>query len=459
MSSPRKYKLEGQTFGELYVKSYEGNSEYMCVCSCGACKKIRGNALRNNSIKTCGDYSVHNKHKYNDITGQRFGKLVVQQFVGSQGGRSYWNCKCDCGKVVKLQVASLLSGTRVDCGCTSGAKRKNTDLTGQTIGEWLVLKSAGMDANKNKYYLCRCSCGVERKVSASGLLSGRTKSCGHVKNKFIDLTGKQFGEWTVESYSHSSNRTTYWNCRCSCGVHAEIGSQSLRKGRTKSCGHIVREDLTEQQFGEWTVISMNALNSNLGTQECLCRCSCGTVRNVHIKNLITGKSKSCGHTIISSTAERDIADYIATLTPVVQNNRKLLDGKELDIYIPSINLGVEYNGIYWHSTLHHDKNYHKDKLLLANNKNIKLLQIFENEWTDIFTNTKLKSYLSFLVNGPAKRYYARKLAVQSVSKEDTEEFIRLNSLDKLEELDFAYGLYDNNVLVMLMTIKDRKSVV
>lgn len=72
--------------------------------------------------------------------------------------------------------------------------------------------------------------------------------------KLIDLTGKRFGRLTVLRQAPSrtiitlhpnGEKTycvkTYWLCRCDCGTEKEIESQSLRIGNTRSCGCLRRE--------------------------------------------------------------------------------------------------------------------------------------------------------------------------------------------------------------------------
>ena len=50
-----------------------------------------------------------------DLTGQRFGRLVV---IGrSEEKRSYWNCKCECGNEIIVRGDSLRSGHTKSCGC------------------------------------------------------------------------------------------------------------------------------------------------------------------------------------------------------------------------------------------------------------------------------------------------------------------------------------------------------
>lgn len=52
-----------------------------------------------------------------DITGQRFGRLTVVRRDGSEGGRSAWVCRCDCGKEMRTLLIRLRSGNTRSCGC------------------------------------------------------------------------------------------------------------------------------------------------------------------------------------------------------------------------------------------------------------------------------------------------------------------------------------------------------
>lgn len=56
-------------------------------------------------------------------------------------------------------------------------------------------------------------------------------------SKLIDLTNQTFGEWTVlEKAPSDKNGNTKWRCRCSCGVIKDVAATSLRNGVSQSCG-------------------------------------------------------------------------------------------------------------------------------------------------------------------------------------------------------------------------------
>lgn len=74
-----------------------------------------------------------------------------------------------------------------------------------------------------------------------------------MSRKVIDLTGQQFGRWTAISKSPKPSRNALWVCRCSCGTVREVLSTHLRSGRSQSCGCMRRERLREA----WTTHGMS----------------------------------------------------------------------------------------------------------------------------------------------------------------------------------------------------------
>lgn len=56
-------------------------------------------------------------------------------------------------------------------------------------------------------------------------------------NKFRDLTGKNFGKWSVISRVEKvNNGKVVYHCECECGRERKVEAQSLRNGRSRSCG-------------------------------------------------------------------------------------------------------------------------------------------------------------------------------------------------------------------------------
>lgn len=119
--------ITGMTFGELTVlhKAHTRISpsgtyitRWACKCSCGKELDVDAYAIRSGNTKSCG---CKNRKPIKDITGQRFGKLVVEEFDSLRKHTTYWRCKCDCGNTTIVAKANLLNGNTKSCGCMTSA--------------------------------------------------------------------------------------------------------------------------------------------------------------------------------------------------------------------------------------------------------------------------------------------------------------------------------------------------
>lgn len=197
-----------------------------------------------------------------DLTGQRFGRLVVVEKTEKKQDRYVvWKCCCDCGGEIEVNTKRLTRGTITNCGCIPKTTVRNgpfaEDLSGRVFGELTVLERAESRGGRTRWK-CRCKCGKETVVTARNLKAGRTKSCGCRKyireNHHEDLTGKRFGRLTVlcETGQQSGNaagkteRTReksshLWRCRCDCGNEIDVPESGLVYGNCKSCGCLKKE--------------------------------------------------------------------------------------------------------------------------------------------------------------------------------------------------------------------------
>ena len=166
------------------------------------------------------------------------------------------------------------------------------------------------------------------------------------------------------------------------------------------------------------------------------------------------KCPKCGN--VSSQPEDEITDCLKILSPQ-QRNREILCNREIDIYIPSLKLGIEYNGLHWHSErLGKGKNYHLDKLNKCNEQGIRLLQIFEDEWINHreICESKLKQICGLNTN---PKIYGRKCEIHEITdKNEAYEFLDKNHIQGRTGFTIALGIYYNNELVGVMTFKKEK---
>lgn len=93
------------------------------------------------------------------------------------------------------------------------------------------------------------------------------------------------------------------------------------------------------------------------------------------------QNKIYKHNFVSK-AENEILTFIkdSGYAGIIDHCNRNILGVEIDIWLPDLQLGIEYNGDWWHSDFFKDRNYHKDKLELAEKNGIKLINIFEFQW-------------------------------------------------------------------------------
>lgn len=134
-----------------------------------------------------------------DMTGQRFGKLVVtkrlENHICPSGQiKTIWLCKCDCGNTIDAYAEALRNGVTTHCGCSL---KSIIDLTGQRFYRLVVLEKSSKKSKTNhlQYWKCKCDCGKICDVSSRGLRGGSTRSCGCYKLERIKEAGlKQRGK-------------------------------------------------------------------------------------------------------------------------------------------------------------------------------------------------------------------------------------------------------------------------
>ena len=140
---------------------------------------------------------------FQDLTGQKFGRLTVLERAESKGKRTYWRCKCDCGNECTVVGTNLRSGHTKSCGCLVSEVK---DLSGLKFGRLTVLNYDHKDASNKSYWLCECECGNECTVQGYLLTSGKTKSCGCLTRECN----------TTHGMCHSKIHETWTNIKQRC---------------------------------------------------------------------------------------------------------------------------------------------------------------------------------------------------------------------------------------------------
>jgi len=143
-----------------------------------------------------------------------------------------------------------------------------------------------------------------------------------------------------------------------------------------------------------------------------------------------------------SKGQLEVFDFVKTLVAdAVSSDRTVISPKELDIWIPSKKLGIEYNGLYWHSTaVLKDTKYHQKKQDDCSAAGINLLSVYEDEWRDkrLIVEGMIRHRLGMSV----KTWDARKLDVVSLSLTESRDFFNANHLEGHVSSSVVFGLRD-----------------
>lgn len=165
----------------------------------------------------------------------------------------------------------------------------------------------------------------------------------------------------------------------------------------------------------------------------------------------------CSGIIVGSVKQYELANYIMSITDaeVILNDKNVLANiqRELDVYIPSLKLAFEFDGVFWHSynsiETPEQRNLHLLKTKTCEEQGIQLIHIFETEWDN--KQDIVKSCISSLLHKNA-RVFARKCIVKQITKHEATAFVDANHLQGSNgSSTHHYGLYNNNELISVMT--------
>ena len=171
-------------------------------------------------------------------------------------------------------------------------------------------------------------------------------------------------------------------------------------------------------------------------------------------------SRSCNG---DSSDEICILDFIKSLGLWVEKRRfkKNNSSFEIDVFIENKMIGIEYNGLYWHSeegikrgrpgiTNTNLNNYHHNKLLACKENNIRLIQIFEHEWEN--RQEQVRSFLRSSLGLNTVKLYARKLDFKSIDKKSAYDFLEKYHIQGNPHSSVLnIGVFNNDELVAVAT--------
>ena len=368
-------------------------------------------------------------------------------------------------------------------------------------------RHCGNDLSKKAKAFCNNGCKSEYQKLQPKLIFDQTKQYrSKIDGKCFSLGAKQSGQ--LKKYSKNTinkefewddweiidvpvNTDDRWNCpHCGWSGKTKDGKDNGGwVGKHLFQNHNITKDKHIEQFPNdnlWShslkkIERVKTMNEHTDNRiECLeCNEFFAKISNTHLKDkhdMTTDdyRAKHGIHNLSSVQTRKKLSKLYFENNKLLDNNYsskgqieikeflesygfkikiRRLDRVELDIFIPELNIAIEYNGLYWHSELLGKKHklYHLNKTEYCEKNNIHLIHIFEDEWKH--KEAIVKSRLLNILNKSSRTIYARKCQIKEVNPTDKNIFLINNHLQGEDNSSYKFGLYCGNELVSLMTFR------
>jgi len=193
----------------------------------------------------------------------------------------------------------------------------------------------------------------------------------------------------------------------------------------------------------------------IGNRISLFKCDLGKNHEFEIsKNIYITRTKANNPlcTICYPISENNSIKELELLRFIQENYKgEILPGwrgqLEIDIYLPELNIGFEFNGLYWHSEEYKKNNYHLDKTLFFKDKGIKIIHIWEDDWDN--KKDIIKSQIINYLGLTETKIFARKCQIREII--DSSNFLDTNHIQGNAKSVIKLGLFYNNELVSVMS--------
>lgn len=302
-----------------------------------------------------------------------------------------------------------------------------------------------------------CDCGNTTRVQINLVTTGNTNSCGkcnvHVASYWENSKFGKLKLKTPINIHKFSGQKADWVC--DCGREANIIIHNVTRGLQKTCGKcnlLSAEDLANKKFGKLKIKTPTVIDLILNTEKpirTLCL-SCGNEYKPVLNNVRLCRSLTCGCSSKISSSQIDIANFIKSFGVGVVSEYKI-DGLKYDIFVPDVNLLIEYNGLKCHS-MPESKKRDIFKYQNALNNDFDYIMIFGDEW--LRNKQKVKNYLiNRLCLGRPKSVRPSKCSINNINSDLVNEFYEKFHYIGAVKAKINYGVFFDGRLIACVSFK------
>jgi|WetSurMetagenome_2_1015567.scaffolds.fasta_scaffold18500_2 hypothetical protein len=339
-----------------------------------------------------------------DMKVRKFGKLRMKDpkmITSGSGKKEVW--VCDCGKSISTRIIDVILGHTTSCGRCNEISAE--EMKTRKFGKLRMKDPKAILPGSNKKEVWICDCGKETLVSPSQVTLNRTSSCGRCNEiSAEEMKTRKFGRLRMKdpkAILPNIIKKEIWTC--DCGGETLASPNSVTSGNTKSCGRC------KEIVQSWYIKNKDEIRSlkcpinpsefpsgglrPLGTIENVtdpfkAKCVlCGKIYYPRFDGVRLNKSMTCGCSSYRvSSAQKNISLFIESLDIITELEYEV-NGLSYDIFIPSANLLIEYNGLRWHQGI---ESRERDQRKYRNAFGYSYLMIFEDEWS--YNQDKVKIF-------------------------------------------------------------------
>lgn len=240
-----------------------------------------------------------------------------------------------------------------------GRKRLLTnDMIGERYGKLTIIGFTTVERGRQKC-ICKCDCGNETLASYSELIDGHKKSCGCLRVRAIDkysyLVGQRINDWTVLELL-DNRKGGIAVCRCECGTIKEVWIPNLVSGYTKDCGCGRKQMLSRTKSRDITgqrfgrLVAVENIGESNKFNRHLYRCKCDCGNEI----IVPSNSLSAGHTHSCGCIRSHYNAYIGHLL----DDMEIRHSAEKVVHIDGHNFRFDYYLPDYNLMIEYDGEHH-----------------------------------------------------------------------------------------------------
>ena len=409
-------------------------------CECGKLKNWK--SFKYGWSKTCGDKNCIRKSTINTNI-EKYGvdnptkNENIKNKIKNENIKKYGFSSAAKNEKIKEKISKKLKNRTEKQKQETKLKRNNT-CSNKTDEKKNEIKNKIKNSNKNK-----------TDEEKNEIKIKRQKTCLRKYNSEYAITSDKVRSKILKTFNEKFNGNTPFSCE-----------KIYKKARISYSNNHVKYIKNNISKFKCDYISHTKINDNI-TYELLCLRTNKTFNisysNLRIRILLNIEisphyRKNHG----KSEMESDILKFIKSNhnKEILNNKKNIISPLELDIYIPDLKLAFEFNGLYWHSEVNKENNYHLNKTEECEKQAIQLIHIYEDDW--IYKQDIVKSIILNKL-GKSEKIYARKTEIKEIDDNKLiRDFLEKNHIQGFIGSKIKIGLFYNNELVSLMTFGNRR---